>query len=51
MKPLNALKALALGLAVATPALAQDAPTEINFGIIASGSPSSPTWKRPPASR
>ncbi len=38
MKPLNALKALALGFAIATPALAQDAPTEINFGIISTES-------------
>ena len=38
MKPLNALKALALGLAVATPALADDAPQEINFGIISTES-------------
>ena len=38
MKLHNAMMAAALGLAVAGPALAQDAPTEINFGIISTES-------------
>lgn len=38
MKPLNLFKAAALGFAIATPAVAQEAPTEINFGIISTES-------------